>query len=846
MTIMRRRARTSFAAFGVCVLFSFASAAVAQAASSGDGTITGHVTSNDGAQIAGAVIEVRGVAGERSARSDGSGTFTLSALPAGAYSLRVQALGYDDLSDRTIGVAASQATDVTFTLARSASSLVTIGRVVANAANLSNSSAPSTTLNAQAFAADGYTRISDVLQNDISTTLVHPLGGSTVLPTSVALRGPDPTETLVDIDGHQVNNGNTGDFDLSLLDPADYGSIELVRGISPSSLIGPDTIDGAINIRTLEPTTNAHGLLRVSTGSFGAFGETVHSTGSYDRLGYALSLHRTTTNGEVNQSILDADTGRTVRIGSGVDASTALGKLRYAFGRGGDGYVEFSFHDQSQRRDLSAALSSVGQPGAADAGDDAAVRRLDDSAAEPSVALPQLNSFAGTLLRGHNAGYGLDVRVPLGSPGDSGIAHTSAVFRHYTSFVAQSVDGPGADTSPYLYDDRDRIDDETLEVEHTFSNASLTVAYDVRNERLATAFQPGVVNDEAVVRAAPRDALAAKFRATDDGDATVSGVEQLALAQTQRSAVLRYTYDPLPTLRLTAAGYYSTYSSFGTSLDPRFGIVYTPDSRSVVRFSLGSTYQAPQLPELLVPEPLPQPVGGYVSIGNPSLKPDRATEYGLGLEHVFEAGSHRTNVSVDLYRVNLRTPAALYLPPLDATCGPKFEGGDGTPCPLSYPVNAGDAIYQGFEIAGERRLTASATLSAGYAVRSAYLTSVPASIQDGTLVVGEQAQGLPLHKWTLALSNLPALGFTYGAGLVYEGNYNELNQPPFTLLNAGFGYRFRAFEVGVAGTNLTNQYDQRFTHEGAGVTYGGLTGPLQSDAYALQGTAVTFTLTRRF
>ncbi len=811
------------------------------------GKIAGSVTSADGAKIPGALVVLRGPRSERSSRTDAAGRFDVTDLPPGAYAVSVEALGYDALSGRTVGVRASQTTDLPLSLVRSSSTLVTIGRVQTSGNNtLSTSSAPSTTLDAQTYAAEGYTLMSDLLQNNISTTLVHPLGGSTALPTSVALRGPDPTETLVDIDGHQVNNGNTGDFDLSLLDPADYGSVELVKGISPSSLVGPDTIDGAINIRTLEPTTNPHGLLRFSAGSFGSFGSTVNSTGTYDRLGYAVSLHRTTTSGEVNQSIVDTNTGNIVRVGSGVDGSTALGKLRYAFGRGGDGYAEFSFRDQSQIRDLSAALTSFSAPGG-QTSDSSHVRKTLDEGDLATSTLPFLDGFQGTTLAAHNAGYGLDIRTPIGAPGPSGVAQTSALFRHYTSFVAQSVTGPGADSSPYLYNDRDRVDDETLQLEHAFAHASLTLQYEVRNEGLSTDFEAGVVNDQSVARRGAIATETARRYAAEQGNApALPAVSQLGLGQTQRSAVLRYTYDPLANLHVTAAGYYSNYSSFGTSLDPRFGLVFSPDARTVVRSSVGTTYQAPQLPELFVPPVLPEPVGGYVSIGNPNLRPDRATEYGLGVEHVFDPGVHRTTLGVDFYRVNLRAPASTYVPPLDPTCGLKAAGGDGTACPLSYPINAGDAIYQGFEIAGERRLAPFTTLTAGYAVRSAYVTNVPAAVQDGTLVVGEQSQGLPLQKATLAIVALPPLGLTYEAGLVSEGAYNELNQPPFTTLEAGFGYRWRALELGVHGTNLTNVYDRRFTQQGGGVAYAGLTGPLPSDAYALQGTAVTVTLAHRF
>jgi hypothetical protein len=126
------------------------------------------------------------------------------------------------------------------------------------------------------------------------------------------------------------------------------------------------------------------------------------------------------------------------------------------------------------------------------------------------------------------------------------------------------------------------------------------------------------------------------------------------------------------------------------------------------------------------------------------------------------------------------------------------------------------------------------------------LTAVPPEIQDGTLVVGEQSAGLPLHKATLTLTSAPPLGFTYSFNLIYESLYNELNQPQFATLGAHLGYRFPGVEVGLTATNLTNVYDQRFTTPGGGVIYGGLNQALPQDAYALGGTAFTFTLLRRF
>jgi hypothetical protein len=80
---------------------------------------------------------------------------------------------------------------------------------------------------------------------------------------------------------------------------------------------------------------------------------------------------------------------------------------------------------------------------------------------------------------------------------------------------------------------------------------------------------------------------------------------------------------------------------------------------------------------------------------------------------------------------------------------------------------------------------------------------------------------------------------------VYEGRYNELNQPPFATLDA-IGYCWRSVELVVAGTNLTDVYNQRFTLSNGGVPQNTLAGPQPTNSYALQGTAFNISLIRHF
>ena len=772
------------------------------------------VATADGTSVARAAVVISQNGNRRTAETGDDGTALVADLAPGTYVVSASSPQYAPLIGSPIEIRATARTDVALVLARSATSLTTIGSVtVAGSANVSISNAPTQTLQTQAYAARGYTRVSDVVAGALSASVIHQGSGSPAAPESISLRGPDPTETLVDIDGHELNSGIAGDFDLSLLDPVDFANVQLVYGISPAALLGPSTIGGAINVRTLEPTTKPHGFVRTSFGTYASFGETLQATGRVQRFGYAFSLHQANAANQTTRTAITDTAGETNHVGSDVDGQTALAKLRYSFGRALDSYAEITVRDQSVIRDLSAALTSI-TPGGGYA------------------------SSIGSRLLGQNAGYGFDLQVPLGAHGSDGIARTTALYRHLTAYAAQSVEGPASGTSTSYFDDRDRLADDTLEIDHTFERGSIALKYRLRSEALDT-FDPTLATNiteqshRFVPLAVTRNLDAAASAATPTST-TVSE------AQTQHSLALRLQFDPSQRLHYTVAAYDSHFSTFGHSFDPRVGLVYTPDARTAIRASAGTTFQAPQLTALYVPANLPQPdANGHISIGNPHLREDHATEYDLGFEKIVGPSGHAVRLSADFYRTNLRTPSQRLL--AASTCAADASS---LAC-ASYPINIGNAVYTGAELQAETRV-AGLSLKLGYGLNSTYAVNAPPEVQNGTIVPREQFPGVPLHKLTFDIDHRPSKGLAYDAGVLYEGRYNELNRPPFATVRASLGYTLAGFELIVAGTNLTNVYATRFTLAGAGVAYGGAAGPVATDAYALQGRAITFSLARHF
>jgi outer membrane receptor protein involved in Fe transport len=774
-----------------CLLFCVARAV----ADDDDERVTGRVSAADGAPIAGAGIALTNDRQTYRTHSDRKGKFKFKKLPDGTYVLSVSARGYSPIAGQTIAVSPGRKTSLALVLEpATTNSLTTIGEVHATCCGetLSTTAGPSVTRSAQQAAAQGITSVGQMLWSLPALTPAIPLGGGSNARISYAVRGPDPTETLVDIDGHQVNNGATGDFDLSLLDPASLQDVQVIYGISPASLIGPNTLGGAINVVTLEPTQNPHVLLRGFGGSFDSFGETVQSTGSIDRFGYAVALHKTTSDGQINETIEPVDTGATAAVGSTSSSASLLAKLRYTLS--GDGFVELSLRNQTEYKDLSALLSSYPAPGG---------------------GTNELNSFAGTSLAAHNAGYTLDVQLPGGWQ-----------FSHMTSLSSQSVNGPGANSSPYLYNDRDLIGDDWIQWDRAIGRGTLSVKADLATESLLTGFSSAGATDDAVFR----PALAA-FADVAPAPATYN------LAQTQRSGVVRYSGDPSTQWHYTLAAYLSDFSSFGWSFDPRASVTWTPTASTAVRASVGTTFQAPQLTSLVVPSPLPKPVNGLISIGNPNLQPDRATEYDLGWEQLFGATNHQSHLTFDLYRTNLRTPTTIFIP---AHYNPNCRKN----CQLSYPINVGGQVYQGAVVSLRQQVGRGFVADASWDVGSSYLTQ---TYPGSTILTGEQTLGDPLHKASFGIARDVAEGLVYGARVSYEGRYNELNRSPYATLDASVAYRTHNLEFGVYGTNLTNAYDDLFTAAGAGVPYAAADGTATpTNAYALQGAKVVFVVTQRW
>ncbi len=649
-----------------------------------------------------------------------------------------------------------------------------------------------------------------MIWSQLSTTPVLPLGGGSNATQTFAVRGPDPTETLVDIDGHYVNNGNTGDFDLSLIDPAALQDVQIVYGISPSSLIGPNTIGGGINIVTLQPTMTPHALVRMFGGSYGTYGGTVQATGTADGLGYAFSFHGTSSDGSVNQNILapsvnpPSDDLTTQSVGSAAFGNSILTKLRYQLGGpNGYGYLQFNFRNQNISKDESALLTTYTPPGfSGSGGDDARSRGLSPQDDDDEPTSPY-QSFAGTFLQAHNANYGFDAQVPLGNQLEDGAPATVALFSHMTTLSAQSVVGPGETTLPYLYNQRDLLGDDWLEIDHHFSNGTLSFKYDLGTETLDTNFVQGQVTAEArggvgaAVRSKSRP-MPRSRRCRPSLFRKSNAMPFCAITASRRASCISRSQPTTATTAVSERASIRARASSGL-LPVTRRCALRSERRFKPRSSRNSSFHRPEDRV---------PIGGshfhrqsgFAAGPRYRLRHRRRADLRFAQASVQDLGRFLSN-QPPLAREPTRGRSGAALPDqTQSHAVPAQLSGQRRQCRLSRHRT-------------ERRLFAFVLRASARGMERRQLLSHGGSREHPRRNAGHRRADAraTVAQSLFAYEQSPPAGLAYGARLNWEGFYNELNRSPYATLDAHVSYRYNGYEFGLYGTNLTNVYANPFT-----------------------------------
>jgi vitamin B12 transporter len=145
-----------------------------------------------------------------------------------------------------------------------------------------------TVLNDAAIQASQLLMVADLLAQTPGLTVTR--AGGVGQPTSVFIRGAESDQTVVVIDGVQLNDPATtaGGFDFENLLTSDMSRIEILRG-AQSTLYGSQAMGGVINITTADPTSAPGGGARAEGGSHNTGYVTANVGGKNDTLMWRLS-----------------------------------------------------------------------------------------------------------------------------------------------------------------------------------------------------------------------------------------------------------------------------------------------------------------------------------------------------------------------------------------------------------------------------------------------------------------------------------------------------------------------------------------------------------------------------
>ena len=163
--------------------------------------------------------------------------------------------------------------------------------------------------------------LSDILREVPGVALSR--GGPVGSLTQVRIRGAEANQTLVLIDGVEVNDpSGASEFDLSTILADDVQRIEVLRG-PQSALYGSDAIGGVINIITIKGEGGTSIRARVEGGSFNTLNATAGVSGADGAVDYALGVSGFRTAGV---SAAPKSQGNTERDGyENLTASAKLG-----------------------------------------------------------------------------------------------------------------------------------------------------------------------------------------------------------------------------------------------------------------------------------------------------------------------------------------------------------------------------------------------------------------------------------------------------------------------------------------------------------------------------------------
>lgn len=705
-------------------------------------------------------------------------------------------------------------------------------------ATINNSLAPSTVLD------QNYIRSGDALGTlpFVTRSTSSSMGDD----ESISLRGFDPTESAVLLDGHPLGpigaHGTSYDFQLGTF--FGFNNINVIYGSGATGLYGVPVLGGAVDFQTIDPTPKTHVSF---TQGYGDFGKTLSGgtlTGTAGNLGYAFAYAVAGTDGVLGpENILqsgDLANGGLVSRCPGSPTAAAypngapptllpgdVAACNYEvdgnyINRNGIAKLVYKLDSKTQ---ISATIYNASMYADSQGNGDT------DYVPQPWELFEANNALSN----GNN-----NFQLANGNMTACSSTTLAALYNNAQGYecltakqYANAFSGPqggglgrfhAAQNQDYHLRLTRRIGAGQLVLDGFIDNYNFV---NVKGPLPANAYQDtffthgGVISDEYAGRfhdlSFGVDFLHQQHGFNSDLSPAF-GPPNTSLFITENSYFIHDTYTPNE--RLSVFADISAERSFNTAttnLDPRLSVVLRPTRSDVFRVTYGRATSEPD-PSLVnggfsyntLPQNDPsfnpqqncgQPLVSLGSGSNPLVKPEQSNDVEVALAHCFQNQavaevdayeSHETNPILGAVFPFSDFPASdapssalvdAYSNALTQACGSQYTAAN---FGLSSSFNAGGAVYKGIVVQTKIPIVRHFSFDGNYTVQSAYYTGLSNNIlaTNTGLVPNQQLTGIPLQTAGAGLDYTNAPGeFRVRIDGYYTATNNGFNRPRFYYAN---------------------------------------------------------------
>lgn len=655
---------------GACLVASsnvlVATAALAQAVSSA--SLSGIVLDTSGKPLGGARITISSTGFARTLRSGADGKFSVPVAP-GSYDVTVSLSGFQTAENDGIRVGATEARSVSISLANA--SLQTIGRLsVSRATSINRSTAAVSSVSGQTFVDQGQQQVQNVIDQIPGVEINR---GTSNLPagnTSISLRGAQPYESQVLIDGHPVvtsANGASG-FNATFLNATLLGGVEVQKGPGALPNTIEDAVGGSINFQTPPITGGFTAQLLGGYDSFNGISYGVRASDTIGKLGILVGVADYQTPGYLKpQTIYGGAVFPAVTAGTANDphagvlnfgypatsnfsSFSQLAKLSYNFSPQTSILLE-QYSTQSNNDETGSNYQYV----------DARIVPCITATAATCTAGVKGNNYTSTPNLGqigqivpinlyapypnttqfdNEPIYSGELRTVIGPGSLLARYYTGAINRiitqQYNPVAVIPCTSPACPTHDDLttnpptygsYQGEPYVED-TIDILHGI-DAQYTVPFGANT----------------ITAGFDRHVDTATFGEYDPTVGPPTFAQNINVQSIAYS--LRGTFQLLPKLSLSSGNYFSSTTYVGSRFDPRLGLAYRLTPNASVRASWGTAYVAPYYGIL---NQTPQFGQGTLTLPTTNFRPETSSGYDLGAD--FNLGRD-TLVSTDAYLTNI-------------------------------------------------------------------------------------------------------------------------------------------------------------------------------------------------